>query len=68
MSCPYEQSTVAYARFSAEAMELILDLYKEYEQMAAKNAVVPSPHLEPVISSFIDLWRVTVAAHPIRVE
>ena len=68
MSCPYEKSTVAYARFSHEAMELILDLYKDYCELAADNAVVPSPHLEPVIKSFVNLYRITAASHPIKIE
>lgn len=68
MSCPYEKAAVAYAQFSHEAMELILDLYKDYCQLAADNAVIPSPHLEPVIKAFINLWRTTVAANPIHPE
>lgn len=68
MSCPYEKAAVAYARFSAEAMDLILDLYKDYCEMAAANTVVPSPHLEPVIKSFLDLYRITLAANPISPE
>lgn len=65
MSCPYEKSTIAYARFSHEAMDLIMSLYEEYTKLAAEHVVVPSPHLERVIRSFVDLYRTTITAYPV---
>lgn len=66
MSCPCEKSTMAYARFSHEAMDLIMSIYEAYNTLAAEHDVVPSPHLHDVIKSFDAFYRTVTAVYPVQ--
>ena len=67
MSCPYEKTAEVYARLSRDAMDLLGDLYNEYNDLAAKHAVIPSPNLESVMKAFANLYVVTRLAHPVAI-
>lgn len=67
MNCPHEQAAKVYARFSDEAVSLVEKLYDDYTKLAASQAVIPSPYLEPVIRSFMALYLNTRCAYPVEV-